>query len=126
MTGLNVLLARSAPDGPEADHYMSRAIAIATKALRHYDGGYESQPAAFNAIFFRNLLQLHAAGADAALRAQILSAMRAYADRAWSTARDEDDCFHLGGSDPSLLDQSAMVQVLALLAWPPADYAKIA
>ena len=122
--GLDVLLHRRA--AAASTQHLTRAQATARAALAHYADRYLEQPAAFNAIFFRNLLQLHAAGADTALQTQILTAMRAYADRAWSTARDEDDCFHLDGSDPSLLDQSAMVQLLALLAWTPADYAKLA
>jgi hypothetical protein len=124
MIGLNVLLSRAA--GTDPGPYASRAAAIARKALRHYDGGYERQPAAFNAIFFRNLLQLHAATSDGALRADIIAALRGYADRAWSTHRDGDDSFRFAGRPPSLLDQSAMVQVLALLAWDPADYGNLA
>jgi hypothetical protein len=54
MVGLNVLLARRGPGGPA---YLARAEAIARRALAHYaSAGYDSQPAAFNAIFFRNLL----------------------------------------------------------------------
>ena len=124
MIGLNVLLARA--DGPDPGRYASRAAAIARKALRHYEGAYERQPAAFHAIFFRNLLQLHAATSDATLRADITAAMRGYADQAWSAHRDDDDSFRFGGRPPSLLDQSAMVQVLALLSWDPADYGKLA
>jgi Glycosyl hydrolase family 76 len=124
MVGLNVLLARAA--GPGSGPYATRAAAIARKALDHYDGAYERQPAAFNAIFFRNLLQLHAASPDAELRAAIVSAMRGYADRAWAEHRDGDDLFRFAGRSPSLLDQSGLVQVLALLAWDPADYGKLA
>ena len=65
MIGANVLLARQADRGAP---YLARAEAIAAKALRHYSGSYESQPAAFNAILFRNLLGLHAATADEGLR----------------------------------------------------------
>jgi hypothetical protein len=123
MVGLNVLLARAAgPDSP----YAARATAIARKALHRYDGAYEQQPAAFNAIFFRNLLQLHAASSDAGLRADIVAAMHGYADQAWSAHRDGDDLFRFAGRPPSLLDQSALVQVLALLAWDPAAYGRLA
>jgi hypothetical protein len=124
MVGLNVLLARIAGGG--AGTHMARARAIAGKALRHYEGEYERQPAAFNAIFFRNLLQLHAATTDAELRDEIVRAMRGYADHAWDALRDENDRFRFSGSPTSLLDQSAMVQVLALLAWDPGDYPKLA
>ena len=124
MTGLNVLLARAA--GSDAVTYTARAEAIARRALGHYEGAYERQPAEFNAILFRNLLQLHAATSDDALRADIVAAMRGYADRAWSVHRGDDDAFHFPDRPPSLLAQSGMVQVLALLAWDPADYGKLA
>jgi Glycosyl hydrolase family 76 len=124
MIGLNVLLARAG--GGDSGTHTSRAIAIARKALRHYGGAYERQPPAFNAIFFRNLLQLHAHTADTGLRADIIGALRGYADHAWAACRDGDDCFRFPGRPPSLLDQSAMVQLLALLAWSPDDYARLA
>jgi hypothetical protein len=125
MVGANVLLDRRA-GGAQAG-YLARAEAIARKALRHFaGGGYESQPPAFNAIFFRNLLLLHAATGDAGLRTEIVEAMRAYADRAWSERRDRCDRFHFSRSGVTLLDQSAIVQLLALLAWDPGAYRKLA
>jgi Glycosyl hydrolase family 76 len=124
MIGLNVLLARAGDEAGGA--FLPRAEAIARKALRHYQSAYADQPAAFNAILFRNLLQLHAATADGALRAEILAALRGYADQAWTDHRDDEDCFRFGGQPPSLLDQSAIVQVLALLAWDPGEYVKLA
>ena len=125
MVGVNVLLARRGGQARAA--YLARAEAIARKALGHYAAvGYESQPPAFNAIFFRNLLQLHAATADDWLRTQIVEAMRAYADRAWHEQRTGSDCFRFSRRGATLLDQSAMVQILALLAWDPAAYHKLA
>lgn len=125
MVGVNVLLHRRSP-GAEAEH-LPRAEAIARKALLHYAGvGYEGQPAAFHAIFFRNLLLLHAATSDAALREEIIAAMRGYADTAWSERRDRRDRFHFSSGGVTLLDQSAMVQLLALLAWDPSAYGLLA
>lgn len=121
MIGLNVLLIRAGDRDA-----ISRAEAIARRALSHYEGRYESQPPAFNAIFFRNLLQLHAATGDESLRVRITAAMRDYADHAWAQRRDRQDRFRLAGTRPTLLDQSALVQVLALLAWDPADYGLLA
>jgi hypothetical protein len=124
MIGANVLLDRRA-GGPRAD-YLARAEAITRRALRHFaGGGYERQPPAFNAIFFRNLLLLHAATGDAGLRTEIVQTMRAYTDRAWSERRDRYDCFHFSRG-VTLLTQSAMVQLLALLAWDPGAYRKLA
>jgi hypothetical protein len=125
MIGANVLLARGAAGEPAA-HHLGRAEAIARKALRHYAGSYERHPPAFNAIFFRNLLLLHAATADVDLQRQVVTAVRGYADRAWVERRDRHDLFRFSAGGASLLDQSAMVQVLALLAWDPADYGKLA
>jgi predicted alpha-1,6-mannanase (GH76 family) len=125
MVGANVLLARQA--GPDRGApYLARAEAIATKALRHYAGAYERQPAAFNAILFRNLLQLSAATADPGLRERIRRTMSAYAEAAWTARRDRHDRFRLGRGGPTLLDQSAMVQVYALLAWDPGQYGALA
>ncbi len=124
MVGLNVLLARRGGDSAPA--YLPRAEAIARKALHHYAGdALERHVPSFNAIFFRNLLLLHAATGDAALRSEIVGAMRGYADWAWRERRDGSDRFHMSDQD-GLLDQSAMVQVLALLAWEPGDYGKLA
>lgn len=122
MVGTAVLLARF---GNRAA-YIRQAEAIASKSLRRYAGGYQRQPAAFNAIFFRNLLLLHAATNDEALRDEIIGAMRAYVDWAWSESRDRRDRFHLANGGVTLLNQSAMVQVLALLAWDPLRYRQLA
>jgi hypothetical protein len=129
MVGANVLLARQA--GLEAGdgagrQYVARAEAIADKALRHYAGAYERQPPAFNAILFRNLLQLCAVTADAGLRQRIRAAICTYAEAVWASRRDRHDRFRFRRSGPTLLDQSAMVQIYALLAWDPADYGALA
>lgn len=123
MVGANVLLARANPD--DRERYLALAEAIAGKAMREFAGSYERQPPAFNAIFFRNLLLLHEASGDEQLQDQIIGAMTEFADAAWSEARDRRDLFHLRGA-PSVLDQSAVVQVLALLAWDPATYGRLA
>lgn len=123
MVGANVLLARARP---EDERHLRRAEAIADRALTDLAGGYDRQPAAFHAIWFRNLLILHAATADDGLRRRIREAMLGYADDAWSRRRDRRDLFALSGREVTLLDQSAIVQVLALLAWDPGDYGKLA
>lgn len=123
MIGANVMLARAEPQ--QAGTYLSLAAAIARKAMRKFAGAYEKQPAAFNAIFFRNLLLLHHASHDEELRGEIMQAMRAFADATWNEARDRRDLFHLRGL-PTLLDQSAVVQIHALLAWDPATFRNVA
>ncbi len=125
MVGANVLLARRG--GSAQAEYLARAEAIARKALRHFAGsGYERQPPAFNAIFFRNLLLLHEATGDAELRTGIIEAIRGYTDYAWHERRDRRDHFHLSNGGVTLLNQSAMVQLLALLSWDPNGYRMLA
>ena len=125
MIGANVLLARRG--GGSQPEYLGRAEAIARKALAHFGrDGYERQPAAFNAIYFRNLLLLHAATGDAALRAEILETLRRYTDHAWYETRDRRHLFHFSDGGVTLLNQSAMVQLLALLAWDPRAYGRLA
>jgi hypothetical protein len=132
MVGLNVLLARrggagtGTGTGTGTGDYLARAEAIARKALRHYDAAeLERQPPSFHAIFFRNLLLLHAATSDEGLREEIIASMRRYTDWAWNERRDARDRFSISDQD-GLLDQSAMVQLLALLAWDPRDYGRLA
>jgi Glycosyl hydrolase family 76 len=125
MVGANVLLARIHHDRRE--QYLGRAEAIARKALTHFgEPGFARQPPAFNAIFFRNLLLLHPVTRDGTLKTEIIDHLRRYCDDAWSHARDRRDCFDLPDGGVTLLNQSALVQLLALLAWDPAEYGKLA
>jgi hypothetical protein len=125
MVGANVLLARLNP--AERQAYLGRAEAIARGALEHLAGAYDRQPAAFHAIFLRNLLLLHEATEDESLRGAIMSALREFADRAWPQAQHGPrKLFGAFSGGPSLLDQSAYVQVLALLAWEPGSYGRLA
>jgi uncharacterized protein YyaL (SSP411 family) len=127
--GAAVLLHRvtGAPD------YIDEAIRLADATFAVFgadpyysgaDGAYDGR-AIFNAIFFRNLLMLHAV-TDAT---SYLERMRAYADAVWSDPKLHDpktNLFRLhGGKRHSLLDQAAMVQVFALLSWRPASYARL-
>ncbi len=108
--------------------YLEQARATADAALRWYGAQkYRGQPAVFVAIFFRNLLQLGGLTGGTAYR----SAMLGYADRAWDDAAIRDPATDLfkfeGASSPcTLLDQAAMVQILALLAWPEQQYGLLA
>lgn len=125
MVGANVLLARMHHD--MRDTYLHRAEAIGRKALKHFnEDGYDRQPPAFNAIFFRNLLLLHPVTGDDNLQADIVNHIRLYADDAWCRRRDRHDRFHLSHGGVTLLNQSALVQLLALLAWDPSEYGKLA
>ena len=122
MAGAHALLARAGID-PDANLAMAQAIARA--ALDHYGGAHERQPAAFNAIMFRNLLLLAAQLPDGDLPGRVLTEMDAYAERAWA-ARDRAGRFRGDGRAPELLHHSAMVSISALLAWDPDDWVKLA
>ena len=81
-----------------------------------------SQPPAYNAVFFRNLLVLSAETGDDRYRA----AAQAYADRVWDTLRDPSTGlfdFVYGRTRTAephrLLDQAAMLQIYAALALGP-------
>ena len=126
VVALNVLLARGAA-GAERRVYVGRAEAIARRALERWQGRWESQPPAFNAILFRNLLMLHQLTIDANLRAAVVSELRGYAGLTWARWRDRRSLFRFPGNRaPTLLSQSAAVQILALAGWEPESYALLA
>ena len=79
------------PDGGEASG-VSRAEAVAVAALDHYDsvpGGLIGQGLAFNAIFFRNLVELGEV-AGASVGARIQEAVVGHADEVWRARCDGD------------------------------------
>jgi hypothetical protein len=121
MIGAGALLSRVTDDAA----HLERAARTADAALAHYARvDYFTQDPAFNAIFFRNLLLLHADRPDPAYR----RAMQGYADRAWDTVRDvKTTLFRFKPTrSVALLDQAAMVQIYACLAWDHADYRRLA
>jgi hypothetical protein len=107
-----------------AAHSLDTAEATAWTALTHYAGHYTDQAPAFNAIFFRNLLLLHAASGDARLRREITAALGGYADALWERTRQ--DLLPRGDGSVTVLDQSALASVLALGAWDAGDYGRLA
>ncbi|GAC1575156.1 MAG: glycoside hydrolase family 76 protein [Candidatus Dormibacteria bacterium] len=122
MVGAHVLRDRAglSPDALASAEGIARAI-LAWPLPR-----LMGQPPAFNAILFRNLLQLCAASSDDDLRTAIRSSLRAYADALLARPRDRYGLIRARESPATLLDQSAAVSVLALLAWDPAGYASLA
>jgi hypothetical protein len=117
MAGVATLFARRAAAAGDADRaaaWSDRAEAIAGRALQAYAGAAAfHDPPEFMAILFRNLLPLDS------IRGRTGAFMRAYADVAWDRWRDGSDRFRIPGRGFTLLGQSAMVQILALLAWEP-------
>lgn len=121
MIGAGVLLYRATGDRT----YLTQARRTARAALDFYgtDDRYFTQPARFNAIFFANLLQLDAAAHDRAYRA----AAKGYADEARTRFQDSaTGLYRFEGDEPvTLLEQSGMVRIEAMLAWHRHDYRKL-
>jgi Glycosyl hydrolase family 76 len=119
MLGASALLFRRTGQA----RYRQRGVEIARSVLDHMD--LRRQPASFNCMLCRNLLLLASVTGDRAYAA----AMEDYAEWAWTAVRDaETGLFPFDGPEAptTLLDQAAMVQVNALLAWPPEDWSKLA
>jgi hypothetical protein len=109
--------------------YLSDAEAIANTALSTFNEAYYiSHSAAFNAIFFRGLLVLYSAISDTNLRSEIIQTIQTYADDAWNNHRASNGLFSFASSSGAgyqLLDEGAMLQIYAMLAWNPSDYGKL-
>jgi len=113
--GVNVLLY-------EVTHerrYLDEAVRIAMAAQSYFAGDkLDAQPPFFNSIYFKNLLLLESVTHGSTYS----RAAQAYADRIWATNRDPaTGLFHFGGSAATqAIEQAAMVQIYAVLAWPRA------
>jgi len=109
--------------------YLSDAEAIARTALSNFNEAYYMvHSAAFNAIFFRGLLVLYAVTGDTNLRSSIIQTIQAYADDAWNNHRSANGLFSFVSSPTpgyQLLDQGALLQIYAMLAWNPSEYANL-
>ena len=120
--GVNVLLFQITHD----HSYLAAAQRIAKASLAYYGtSGLDQQPPYFNSIYFKNLLLLQSVTGGSTYR----SALAAYADRMWNTHRDPTTgLFHFAAAgDPhvQMIEQAAMTQVFAVLAWRPTDYHRL-
>jgi len=99
------------------ERYLDKAKAIAEASYRFYvtEGRLDGQPMYFNSIWFKNLLLLESVTGGRTYR----KAMQDYAERQWRKVRNpETDLFSGGDEHTELLEQAAMVQIYATLAWP--------
>ena len=97
--------------------YLDRARAVAEASYRYFvtEGRLDDHEVFFNSIWFKNLLLFESVAGGTRYRA----AMAAYADRQWDEVRDpRTGLFPVDGARTALLDQAAMVQIYATLAWP--------
>lgn len=121
MIGAGVLLYRATGKRK----YLQQARDTAVAALAYYaeNERYFDQPSRFHAIFFANLLQLSVHWPDPAYR----KAMEWYANESRRRFRDpETGLYRFEGDDPvTLLEQSGMIRIEAMLAWNPKDYRKL-
>jgi predicted alpha-1,6-mannanase (GH76 family) len=113
--GVNVLLYQATHDKT----YLRRAQTVASAAYDYFvtGGRLMDQPIYFNSIFFKNLLLLESVTGGHRYR----DAMRAYAGAVWSDHRDAATGlvhFDTDGSTEAI-QQAALVQLYAVLAWPP-------
>jgi hypothetical protein len=109
--------------------YLTNAEALANTALSTFDESYYlSQPAALDAVFFRALLVLYSATSDTTLQSKIMQTIQTYAQDAWDSHRSSSSLFNFASSSApgyQLLDQGAMLQIYAMLAWDPSAYANL-
>ncbi|MCA9796391.1 MAG: glycosyl hydrolase, partial [Candidatus Eremiobacteraeota bacterium] len=101
--------------------HLEKARQTATAALEHFGpDGLWQQPPAFNAVFFRNLMQLDDPAAKQALDG--------YLDRVWSQVLDPATGLfdragnglgsYEGHGQLSTIDQAGLTQLYALRDWP--------
>jgi hypothetical protein len=117
MLGAGVLLFKATGNG----QYLRDAKSVAAASLAFYNTPeiLAKQGAAFNSIWFKNLLILDSVAPDPRYR----KAMQAYADYNWNTTRDPaTNLYNFGEGSVALLQQSGITQVHALLAWPRSQY----
>lgn len=119
--GVNTLLYRATGDAA----YLTEAQRIADAASEFYaNGALEKQPPFFNSIYFKNLLLLASETGDRTAHAR----MSEYAQWAWDTMRQPNGLFIFPNDDPNraeLIENAAMVQIMAVLAWNPKDWGKL-
>ena len=117
MLGAGVLLFK-ATGNPQ---YLRDAKSVAAASLAFYNTPeiLAKQGAAFNSIWFKNLLILDSVAPNPSYR----KAMQSYADYNWTTTRDPaTNLYHFGAGSVELLQQSGITQIHALLAWPRSRY----
>ena len=110
--------------------YLSDAEAMANAALSTFNESYYlKQPVALDANFFRGLLILYSATTDTALQSNIMQTIQTFAEDAWLSQRGPNGLFYFPSSATpgyQLLDQAAMLQIYAMLAWDPTEYGNLA
>lgn len=122
--GVNVLLYKATGE----QRYLAEARRVAEASYDHFitQGRIDRHSMPFNAIYFKNLLLLEAVTGGTRYR----DAMRDYAARMWRDRRDPMTGLFVRsgwsqGESIALIDQGAMTQIFAVLAWDPADHPRL-
>jgi hypothetical protein len=122
--GVNLLLHQATGEAK----YLAEAKRIAEASFEHFvtQKRLDHHSIPFNAIWFKNLLLLESVTGGT----RYGDAMRDYAARMWRENRDPKTGLFVRPSYPHrgeihLIDQGAMLQILAVLAWDPKDYGKL-
>ena len=107
--------------------YLAEAQRIAAASYAYFvrGGRLDTQPPYFNSIYFKNLLLLASVTHASSYR----RAMADYAQRMWTSHRDPaTGLFHFaaaGDQHTQMIEQAAMTQIYAVLAWRPSDYRQL-
>ncbi len=117
--GVNTLGAKITGDR----RYLAEAARIADAAHRYFgvEDRLAKQPPFFNSIYFKNLLLLESVTGGTTH----LDRMRTWAESVWQQQRDADTgLFHFDADSDitAMIEQAAMVQVFAVLAWNSSRY----
>lgn len=117
--GVNTLLAKATGQR----RYLAEAERIADAAHTYFGTANRlaGQPPYFNSIYFKNLLLMESStGGTTQLRRT-----RAWAEQTWQDRRDTTTgLFHFDDNSQTvaMIEQAAMVQTFAVLAWPKGRY----
>lgn len=124
--GADVQLYRATGD----ERYLARARTTADASIAYFsrDDRLWKQAPVFNAIYFRNLLQLTSVDHDQ----QRVAFIDRYLERAWSTARNaktglftDGNIGHYGDAAGTPIDQGAFMQMYAMRALPQSDWSRL-
>jgi hypothetical protein len=126
--GLMALAGKLLADYPkgatyDAAAYADRAATIINSALGFYNGGWEGQGAAFNAVFFRAAHYI--ARANATLLTKVQAAARGYASAMWTSPRRRNGVWYDDGGVARLIESGAMVELFSILAMPSSAYPRL-
>lgn len=120
--GVNTLLHLATGE----QRFLTEAERIADAAAAFYaDGALEKQPPFFNSIYFKNLLLL----ASVTGKQDAHRRMTEYASWAWSHRRDSTTGLFSFPTDDAnrseVIENAAMVQIMAVVAWHQRDWSKL-